>query len=53
MLGSKTYAANTDVKSKRALGSKKPRRACFLLKALFLIPVSLSDTRLTARSLSR
>lgn len=41
------------MKSKRAFGSKKPTRACFLSNALFLMPVSLSETRLTARSLSR
>lgn len=50
LLGGKTYAAKTEVKSKRAFGSKKPTRACFLSNALFLMPVSLSETRLTARS---
>lgn len=53
LLGVKTYAAKTEVKSRRAFGSKKPTRACFLSNALFLMPVSLSETRLTARSLWR
>lgn len=49
-----TYAAKTDVKSKRAFGSANAMSACFALNALFLMPVSFPATRLTAmrRSLS-
>lgn len=43
-----SYAAATEVTSKRDFGSSNPRRACDLLKDLFLIPVSLLETRFTA-----
>jgi hypothetical protein len=48
-----TYAAKTEVKSKIVLGSIRPLATCFLLKDLFLIPVSLPATRLTAIRRSR
>ena len=48
-----TYAANTLTKTKIVLGSKKPNFTCFISKVLFLIPVSLPATRLTATSRSR
>ena len=45
-----TYAANTEMNSKMALGSVNATPICFLSKALFLMPVSLPATRLTAMS---
>lgn len=48
-----TYAANTEVNSNKVLGSRKPSFTCDLSKDLFLIPVSLPATRLTAMRRSR
>jgi hypothetical protein len=48
-----TYAAKTEVKRSNAFGSLKATRACFGTNFLFLIPVSLPATRLTAMSRSR
>lgn len=42
-------AANTEIKSRIAFGSVKATKPCFLLKTLFLIPVSLDATRFTAK----
>lgn len=41
-------AAKTETKTRTAFGSQNARMACFLSKPLFLMPVSLPDTRLTA-----
>lgn len=48
----RTHAANTEVKRIKAFGSTNALSACFLLKDLFLIPVSFPATRLTAISRS-
>jgi hypothetical protein len=53
LLGLKTYAANTETNRSRVLGSKKPSFTCVLSNDLFLIPVSLPATRLTATMRSR
>lgn len=48
-----TYAANTEVKRRTALGSTSATSACCRTNFLFLIPVSLPATRFTATRRSR